>query len=79
MPLTPALNARVTITVRDINNNNVAKVFNMVNSISFDYVKGMVKIIDAQQGQFDFTLMTITTLTYTVVAGVNGQTSIVMS
>jgi hypothetical protein len=78
MPLTPALNARVTITVRDINNNNIAKQFNSVSGINFDYAKGMVRITDVT-GQFYFSLLTITTLTYTVTSGVGGVTTVVLS
>lgn len=79
MPTTPAITARVTITARDINNNNVAKTFNFVGSLTFDYNKGVVSIVDLNQGQFYFSLLTITTLTYTVVAGVGGATTVVMS
>jgi len=77
MPLTPAISARVTITARDINNNNVAKTFNSVGSINFDYVKGMINIVDLVQGSLYFSLTAITTLTYTAVAG--GATTVVMS
>lgn len=79
MPTTPAINTIVTITARDINNNNIAKTFNSVGSMNFDYNKGMVRIIDLVQGEFFFSLLTITTLTYTVVSGVGGTTTVVMS
>jgi hypothetical protein len=74
----PLLLATVNITVKDINGNSVAKQFNAVTSLHFDYNKGMVNIIDVT-GQFYFTLTTITTLTYTVVSGVGGVTTVVMS
>ena len=70
-----AINATVKITVKDINGNSVAKQFNNVSHLHFDYVKGMVNVIDSS-GQFYFTLTTITTLTYTVLGTV---TTVVMS
>ena len=79
MPTTPALNARVLITVKDINNNSVAKQFNYVTSMHFDYFKGVINIVDSVQGSFFFTLMTITSLTYTITTGVNGLANVVMS
>lgn len=60
-----AITGRVTITAKDINNNNVAKVFNAVAYLSFDYVKGMVSILDVT-GNFYFPLLPLTTLTYTI-------------
>ena len=78
MPTTPAINAIVSITVKDINGNSVAKKFNNVSRLTFDYSKGMVKIVDVT-GQFYFTLTTITTLTYTVVSGIGGVTTVVMT
>ena len=73
MAYVPALNARVTITT-----SSVAKTFNSVTELHFDYNDGTVNILDAT-GSFYFNLKAITTLTYTVVAGVNGQTTVVMS
>ncbi len=78
MPQTPAITGRVRITVLDINGNSVAKQFDAVSGLYFDYVKGMVSVIDVT-GQFYFTLLTITTLTYTVVGGVAPITTVVMS
>lgn len=78
MPLTPAVNARVTITVADINGNSVAKQFNSVSALNFDYSTGRVNIVDVT-GSFYFTLLTITTLTYTVTTGLGGTTTVVMS
>ena len=75
MPTTPAITATVKITVKDINNNSVAKQFNNVSELRFDYAKGMVRITDTT-GEFYFTLLTITTLTYTVLGTV---TTVVMS
>jgi hypothetical protein len=79
MPTTPAITATVNITVKDIKGNSVAKQFNSVGTLSFDYVKGMVMLIDLVQGQFYFPLLTITNFTYTVVSGVGGSTTVVMS
>jgi hypothetical protein len=78
MPTNPAITARVTITVADINGNSIANTFNSVAELRFDYNKGMVRIIDTT-GEFYFTLLTITTLTYTVVTGLGGATTVVMS
>jgi hypothetical protein len=78
MPSTPALLATVNITVKDINGNSVANQFNAVSSLSFDYFKGMVRVTDVT-GEFYFTLLTITTLTYTVTTGLAGVTTVVMS
>jgi hypothetical protein len=78
MPNAPLLAATVRITVRDINNNNVAKQFNSVSYLDFDYVDGTVRIVDAT-GSFIFTLKTITTLTYTITTGLAGQHAVVMS
>jgi len=79
MPTTPAITATVKVTAKDINGNNIAKQFNNVSSLQFDYVKGIVQVTDLNQGQFYFPLLLITTLTYTVVAGVGGTTTVVMS
>ncbi len=78
MPTTPAITATVKITAKDINGNNIAKQFNSVSSLYFDYAKGMVSIIDVT-GQFYFSLTAITALTYTIVSGVGGSTTVVMS
>jgi len=71
----PAINATVKITVKDINGNSVAKQFNNVTDLQFNFFKGTVKIYDLT-GEFIFTLVTITTLTYTVLGSV---TTVVMS
>ena len=69
MPLAPAIAASVNITAVDINGNSIAKQFNAVSALNFDYFKGMVNVVDVT-GSFYFSLMTITTLTYTVVGTV---------
>ncbi len=74
----PLLTATVKITVKDINNNSVAKQFNAVNYLNFDYVDGSVNIVDAT-GSFYFTLKSITSLTYTVTTGLAGSHVVVMS
>lgn len=61
----------VTITVKDINNNSVAKTFNDVITLSFDFFNGKVNIVDTDQGSFYFSILLITTVTYTI----NGTTS----
>lgn len=78
MPTTPAINAIVTVTAKDINGNSVAKIFRSVTNLEFNYSKGIVKVYDTT-GQFIFSLLGVTTLTYTVVAGVEGATTVVMS
>lgn len=78
MANTPLLNAKVNITVKDINGNNVAKQFNNVTNLNFDYNDGSVNIVDAT-GSFNFTLKTETTLTYTIATGVSGSHVVVMS
>jgi spore coat protein U-like protein len=74
----PLLNATVKITVKDINGNSVAKQFNQVTNLNFDYNDGTVNIVDAT-GSFNFTLKTETTLTYTIAVGVGGSHVVVMS
>lgn len=77
MPLNPAINVSVNITAKDINGNNVAKVFNSVTKLHFDYSKGTVNVVDVT-GSFYFSLMLVTTLTYTVVAGFGAPTTTVV-
>jgi len=74
----PKINATARVTARDINNNNVAKQFNQVKFINFDYNDGTVNVVDAT-GSFYFPLTPATTLTYTIVAGVAGSHVVVMS
>ena len=78
MPLTPAINATVKITTADINGNRTPKQFSFVQTLSFDFFKGQVMINDAVQGQFYFSLSLITSLTYTIVTGTGGSTTVVM-
>jgi hypothetical protein len=78
MPTTPAITATVKITAKDINGNNIAKQFDSVSFLFFDYNKGMVQVTDVT-GQFYFSLTAITTLTYVIVSGVGGVTTVVMS
>lgn len=78
MPNTPLITCTVKITVKDINNNSVAKQFNSVYGLNFDFNDGTVNIIDIS-GSFYFTLKTITSLTYTIVTGIGGVTTVVMS
>ena len=74
----PLINATVKVTAKDINGNNVAKQFNQVKGIMFDYNDGTVNIIDAT-GSFYFPLTPMTTLTYTITAGISGSHVVVMS
>lgn len=78
MPINPRLIATVKITVKDINGNNVAKQFNSVYNLIFDYNDATVNIVDAS-GSFYFPLSTITSFTYTITTGTAGSHVIVMS
>lgn len=61
-----AINATVTITAVDINGNSVAKTFSFVLQLHIDYFKGMINIVDDVQGSFYFSMLTPTTVTYTI-------------
>lgn len=78
MPTTPAIKATVNITAKDLNGNNIAKQFNNVVDLRFNYFKGVVEVTDIT-GQFYFSLLLITTLTYTITTGIGGVTTVVMS
>jgi hypothetical protein len=78
MPNQPLIISTVKVTAKDINGNNIAKQFNSVSALHFDYAKGMVNIIDAT-GQFYFPLTPLTTLTYTITTGIAGAHVVVMS
>lgn len=78
MANTPLILATVNITAKSIAGNSVAEQFNAVTGLSFDYSKGTVEIVDAT-GTFYFGLTAITTLTYTIVSGLGGQHTVVMS
>jgi len=69
MPSTPAIAAVVTITATSIGGTAVAKTFSNVIGLKFDYFKGMVRVTDSVQGEFYFSLLTPTTITYTVGTG----------
>lgn len=74
----PTIIATVRITVVDINGNVTAKQFNGVRNLNFDYNDGTVNIMDIT-GSFYFGLKTITALTYTIVTGIAGQHTVVLS
>lgn len=70
MANTPLIFARVNITVKDINNNSVAKQFNSVLNMNFDYNDATLMILDQQQGSFYFGISKVTSFTCTI----NGNT-----
>ena len=74
----PLLNCTVKITAKDINGNNVAKQFNAVNYMNIDYTDATINIVDAT-GSFYFPITPLTSLTYTIVTGIGGSTTVVMS
>lgn len=78
MPNSPILLATVKITAKDINGNNVAKQFNSVRQLIFDYTDATVNIVDVT-GSFYFSLSLITTLTYTITTGIAGSQVVVMA
>ena len=78
MPNMPLIKSTVNVTAKDVNGGNVAKQFNNVTGIHFDYNTGMVNIVDAT-GSFYFPLTPMTTLTYTIVTGLAGSHVVVMS
>jgi hypothetical protein len=78
MPNTPLITTTVKITAKDINGNNTSKQFNQVRSLVFDYNDATINIIDVT-GSFYFTLLSITSFTYTIVPGVGGTSTVVMS
>lgn len=78
MANTPLINATVKITAKDINGNNVAKIFSAVRGLNFDYNDATVNVIDAT-GSFYFSLSALTSLTYTITANPGGQHAIVAS
>lgn len=77
----PILAANVKITAKDINGNNIQKIFNNVLQINVDYNRAVINIVDTT-GSFQFAMRPLTTFTYTIVPGdalVMGSHSIVMS
>jgi len=77
MPATPAINCNVTITSKSLAGDSVAKTFNNVIALNFDYFKGTVNVVDAVQGSFFFGLTLVTVTTVTIVAGIS--TTVVIS
>lgn len=69
----PAFLAKVTITT-----GGVAKVFNAVTQLNFDYSTGKIFILDVT-GAFYFGLSTITAITYTITTGLSGVQTVVIS
>ena len=76
MPSTPAIITTVTITSKSLDGISVAKTFNNVIGLSFDYFKGMINLIDSVQGQFYFPLIPVTIATSTIAGN---TTTIVIS
>ena len=75
----PVIIATVKVTADDINGNNVAKQFNSVTYLNFDYATGKVNVVDVT-GSFYFSLLDITSLTYIVAGSVDGgAVTVVMS
>ncbi len=72
------ITAVVKVTAKDVNGNNVAKQFNAVRNMLFDYNDATVNIVDVT-GSFYFPLTPMTTLTYTIIANPNGSHNVVMS
>ena len=75
----PLIRGVVTVTAKDINGNNVAKQFNNVSSLNYDYYKGMGRVVDFALGEYFFPLTPLTTVTYTIVANPAGSHTVVMS
>lgn len=71
---TPAIDTRLTITSKTINGDSVAVTFNKVISLHFDYFKGMVSLIDSEQGEFYFGLVLVTSAVITIA----GTTTVVV-
>lgn len=76
MASTPALECQVTITSKSILGDSVASVFNKVLQLEFNYNKGVIRLVDQQQGEFFFGLSLVTTITPVVV---NNLTTYVIS
>ena len=67
MAYAPKVQCAVNVTTKDINGNSIAKQYNNVFAITFDYAKGMVTIQDDVQGYFTFSLFALANLIYTSV------------
>lgn len=59
--------ANASVTAVNVKGSSVANIFNNVIELSFDYFKGVFKVVDASQGEFYFPLTPVTTITITVV------------
>ena len=66
MPVVTATS--VTITATSIGGSSVAKTFNAVSELTYDFVKGMVKIVDTT-GTFYFSYTALTTITHVIAGG----------
>ena len=78
MPLTPAIAATVKITAKDINGNNIAKQFSSVRMMSLDFSTGKINVVDAT-GSFYFSLSDVSSLADTIVTGISGGHTVVIS
>ena len=78
MANTPAILATVKITADDINGNNVAKQFNNVSALNFDFAKGMVQVVDVT-GSFYFSLGDMSSVSYTISGADFSAVTVVMS
>lgn len=74
----PVIVGTVKVTAKDVNGNNIAKQYNSVYSLTFDYNRGMVMVVDVT-GSFYFPLTPMTTLTYTITPNPGGSHASVMS
>lgn len=59
------LNCAVTITSIGLSGDSVAKTFNDVKEMKFNYFEGTLNIVDVT-GSFYFPLVPVTTVTYTI-------------
>ena len=74
----PVIQATCKVTCKDINNNSVAKQFNSVTDIDFDFATGRLNVVDAT-GSFYFPLKSVTTTTFTITNGIAGVTQVVIA
>jgi len=75
MSQSAVITCRVTITSKSLAGDSIAKVFNNVRALNFDYFDGTVNIVD-ETGSFTFGISLATTVTYTIVGTV---TTVVIS
>ena len=80
MANTQIITTTVKITARDVNGNNVAKQFNQVVSLHFDYADStpIINIVDVT-GSFYFPILPLSAVTYTITPNPGGSHVIVMS